>query len=43
MINLSIKGTYTIEFTEKFSLPVFAQLVLNPNQEDIHMVFGMSF
>lgn len=43
MVNLSVKGSYEIEFNEKFSLPVFAQLVLNPNKEDINLVFGFSF
>lgn len=43
MINFSVKGSYEIVFSEKFSLPVFAQLMLNPNQEDIHMCFGFSF
>lgn len=43
MINLSVKGSYDIKFNDKFSLPVFAQLVLNPNAEDIHVAFGLSF
>lgn len=43
MINFSVKGSYDIVFSDKFSLPVFAQLMLNPNQEDIHMCFGFSF
>ena len=43
MVNLSIKGSYEIEFTDKFHLPVFAQFVLNPNSEDVHMAFGFSF
>lgn len=43
MIEFSVKGSYEIEFTEKFHLPVFAQFVLNPNAEDVHMAFGFTF
>lgn len=43
MINLTVKGTYTIEFTDKFSLPVYAKLILNPQREDLNFVLGMSF
>lgn len=43
MVNLSVKGSYDIKFTDAFSLPVFAQFVLNPNQEDVHMAFGFTF
>lgn len=43
MVNLSVKGSYEIKFNDKFSLPVFAQFVLNPNTEDAHMAFGFSF
>ncbi len=43
MIEFSVKGTYEIEFTDKFHLPVFAQFVLNPNAEDVHMAFGFTF
>lgn len=43
MVNLSVKGSYEIEFTDKFHLPVFAQFVLNPNSEDVHMAFGFTF
>lgn len=43
MVNLSVKGSYDIKFSDSFSLPVFAQFVLNPNQEDVHMAFGFTF
>lgn len=43
MVNLSVKGTYDIQFSDKFHLPVFAQLMLNPNAEDIHVCVGVSF
>lgn len=43
MVNLSVKGSYTINFSDKFQLPVFAQFVLNPNAEDVHMAVGLSF
>ena len=43
MVNLSIKGSYEIKMTDKFALPVFAQLTLNPNTESIYFVAGLSF
>ena len=43
IVNISIKGTKELEFSPKFSLPVFAQAVLNPNKEQCSIIFGASF
>ena len=43
MVNLSLKATKELKITEYYSLPVFTQLVLNPNTENIYGVFGVSF
>lgn len=42
IINLGAKIGRTIEFTDKFSLPVFGQVIVNPNAEQAFMVFGFS-
>ncbi|MEG2514017.1 MAG: hypothetical protein RSA92_01665, partial [Bacteroidaceae bacterium] len=39
--NVSLKATKEIQFTDKFSLPVYSQLIWNPNREDVHFVFGI--
>ena len=41
--NISLTASKTIEITEKFSLPVFSQLVFNPAKDDVFLVFGISF
>lgn len=43
IVNLSIKGTKTLEISPKYQLPVFTQIVLNPNKEQCALVFGLSF
>ena len=43
MVNASVKATREIKITENYSLPIFAQVVLNPNSEKIYGVFGISF
>ncbi|MDR3061231.1 MAG: hypothetical protein LBU57_03840, partial [Dysgonamonadaceae bacterium] len=42
VVNISLKGTKNIKIAD-YTLPVFAQLVLNPNKEDASLVFGVSF
>lgn len=42
IINLGAKVSRSIEFTDKFSLPVFGQVIVNPNAEQAFMVFGFS-
>jgi len=41
--NMSLTAAKDIEISEKFSLPVMASLIVNPQAEDIHLVFGFSF
>ncbi len=40
--NVSFKASKEIQITEKFSLPVFSQVIWNPNREDVHFVFGIT-
>lgn len=43
IINLGIKASKEIQLSDKFSLPVQASLVTNPDAEKIFLVFGFSF
>ena len=40
--NIALTVSKEVEFTEKFSLPVFGQAILNPNTEMFHLVVGFS-
>lgn len=40
--NISVKASRNIRINDKYSLPIFTQLVWNPNREDVHFVFGMT-
>ncbi|MDR0510690.1 MAG: hypothetical protein LBH06_06330 [Rikenellaceae bacterium] len=40
---LGFKAAKEIAFTDKFSLPVFAQAILSPAADEAHLVFGISF
>lgn len=40
--NISLRATRDIKINDKFSLPIFSQLIWNPNREDIHFVFGVT-
>jgi hypothetical protein len=42
IINVGCKLAKEIKITEKFSLPIQAQLIANPEQERIYMVLGLS-
>ncbi len=42
VINIGLKASNAIKITDSFSLPVFGQLIANPQQEDIFFVFGVS-
>ncbi|MDR2622701.1 MAG: hypothetical protein LBC48_09030, partial [Dysgonamonadaceae bacterium] len=42
VVNISLKASKEIKITDSFSLPVFGQIILNPNREDIFFVFGIS-
>ncbi len=40
--NIALSVSKEIELTEKFSLPVFGQAIVNPNAETFQLVFGFS-
>lgn len=40
--NISIGAEKAIKCSNKFSIPLFSQLIFNPVTEDIHLVFGVS-
>lgn len=40
--NVALKGTTAIKFSDRFSLPIFAQAIWNPRLEDAHLVFGIT-
>ena len=41
--NVSVKVARGIKITDSYSLPLFVQLVACPAQEDMNIVFGLSF
>ena len=41
--NISLKATKVLQITNTFSFPIFAQTIWNPNREDVHFVFGITF
>jgi hypothetical protein len=43
IINLGLKAAKSIRITDKYSLPIQASLVTNPEAENIFLVFGISF
>jgi hypothetical protein len=43
VVDIGVKASKEIGITESYSLPVFTQLILNPDKEQIHFVFGLSF
>jgi hypothetical protein len=43
IINLGVKVAKSIQLSDKYSLPVQASLLTNPEAENIFMVFGISF
>jgi|SRR5690554_787112 hypothetical protein len=43
LVNASIKASKEITITDSFSLPVFSQIILNPDRKDVFLVFGVSF
>lgn len=40
--NIAIGAQKAIKCTDKFSIPLYSQLIFNPATEDIHIVFGVS-
>jgi len=43
VINLGLKVSKSIQISDKYSLPVQASIITNPEAENIFMVFGISF
>ena len=43
VVNIGLKAAKDIRFNDRFSLPVFAKVTVNPNSEGAYFVFGMSF
>ncbi|GHV02076.1 hypothetical protein FACS1894159_10660 [Bacteroidia bacterium] len=41
--SLALKAAREITITDKFSLPVFAQVIFSPATDDAHLVFGITF
>ncbi|GHV66661.1 hypothetical protein FACS1894199_10550 [Bacteroidia bacterium] len=42
VVNINLKAAKEIRITNDFSLPVFAQYIINPYLEDANFVFGLS-
>lgn len=40
--NISVRASRNIRINDKYSLPIFTQLLWNPNREDVHFVFGIT-
>lgn len=43
VVNLSLKASKELKITDAFTLPVFGQVIFNPNAEDVFLVLGISF
>lgn len=43
VVNVSVKGSKDVRITPDFSLPLFAQVVVNPSSEDVFFIAGLSF
>lgn len=43
VLDITLTASKDIEFTDKFSLPVFAQVVVSPALDKAHLVFGLTF
>ncbi|MDR2948374.1 MAG: hypothetical protein ACK5KL_09525 [Dysgonomonas sp.] len=41
--SIALNASKSIKVTDSFSLPIFGNIICNPNLEDIHFVFGISF
>lgn len=42
VVNIGVGASKEIKFTDSFSLPAFAKLIVNPNTEKTYVVFGVS-
>lgn len=42
VVNIGLGTSKEIKFSETFSLPLFGQVIMNPNSEQLHLVVGIS-
>ena len=42
VVNLGMKATKNFIISEKFNLPVYSKIIVNPNTENIYLVFGVT-
>ncbi len=42
VVNTGVSLSKEIQITEKFSLPVFSKIIVNPQKENIYFVFGIT-
>ncbi len=40
---ITAKATKELQFSDKFALPVFAELILSPARDNAYLVFGLTF
>ena len=43
VIHIGLKATKELKITDRFSIPVYGEVITNPRSEDIFFVFGISF
>lgn len=43
VVNLGISATRNLKISDKFELPLKTTFVVNPQKEDVHLVFGITF
>ncbi len=43
VLEIGLKASKEIELTDKFSLPLFTQLIISPAYDDVHFVVGLTF
>ena len=43
VMDISLTASKSIEFNERFSLPVFSQVVVSPANDKVYLIFGFSF
>jgi hypothetical protein len=43
LTNIALTATKELKLTDRYSLPVYAQIVVNPTSEDAFFVFGIKF
>lgn len=42
MTNIGVKASKNLRLSDSFSLPIYTQVIWNPNKEDVHFVFGVT-